>query len=109
MQRPGPSFIEGNLLQLRERKEEPSGERRAQWKSGLHKGVSKLFASGNSVEQVQKGNDRLVLAISLAIGVVPSSLTNEIMPCRHRGQAIEPGGPRPTAGPAFVEHRYRAQ
>lgn len=93
MQRPGLSLTEGNLLQLRERNEEPRGEGRAQGKSGLQNGVSKEFDSGSSVEQLQKDKDKLVLAVSLITAVVLASLMKETMPCRHRGQAIEPGGP----------------
>lgn len=93
MQRPGLSFTDGNLLQLRERKEDPIGEKRARCKSGLQNGVSNEFDSENSVEQVQKGKDKLVRVISLIIGLVSASLMKETMPCRHRGQAIEPGGP----------------
>lgn len=61
--------------------------------SGLQNGVSSVLGSGPRAVHVQNDRERLVLAISLAIGDAPSSLTNETMPWRHRGQAIEPGGP----------------
>lgn len=61
--------------------------------SGLHNGVVNVGGSGASPEQVQNDRDKLVLAISLAIGFVPGSLTKETMPFRQSGQAIEPGEP----------------
>ena len=105
MQRLGLSFIEGNFLQLRDRKEDPSGDGRGHWRSGLHHGVSKELVSGSSVEQVQKDKDKLFLAISFVAGLVPASLPKETIPCRHKGHAIEPGGPWETVDVLFVEHR----
>lgn len=67
------------------------------------------MVSGSSPEHVQNVRDKLVLAISLTIGLVPGSLANETMPCRQRGQAIEPGGPFATVEVQFVEQRYKAQ
>lgn len=85
MQRPVLSLTEGNLLLLRERSE--------QGKSGLQNGVSEEFDSGFSEEQVHKDKPMLFLTISLMAASVLESLTKETTPCRHRGQAIEPGGP----------------
>lgn len=65
-------------------------------------------SSGPSTEQAQKGRDNVVLGTSLTIAIVLSSFTNETMPWRHRGQAIEPGGPA-TVEHRFVEQRYKAQ
>lgn len=65
--------------------------------------------SGTSLEQVQNDRDKLVLAISLAIGFVLGSLTNETMPFRQSGHAIEPGGPLEHDDVQFVEQRYSAQ
>ena len=88
-------FIDGNLWQLKDRKEDPRGEIREQRNSGLQNGVvSEVVDSASaSPEQVQNVRDKLVLAISLANGLVPGSLANETMPFRQRGHAIEPGGP----------------
>ncbi|KAF3649803.1 hypothetical protein FXO38_17519 [Capsicum annuum] len=109
IQRPGLNFNAGSFWQLNERKEEPRGESRVQYKSGLQKGVSNVVGSCPSAVQEQKGNDRLVLPASLMIGVVCASLMNETMPCRHKGQGIEPGGPWATVDVLLVEHRYNAQ
>lgn len=108
IQSPGLNFNAGNFWQLIERKEEPRGESLEQYKSGLQKGVSKVDSRPSAVQE-QKGSDRLVLAASLVIGIVSASLTNETMPCRHRGQGIEPGGPWATVEVLLVEHRYNAQ
>ncbi|KAK1402136.1 hypothetical protein POM88_001741 [Heracleum sosnowskyi] len=58
--------------------------------SVLQNGVSSV--SEPRAVHVQNDSDRLVLELSLTIGDVASSLTNETMPWRHKGQAIEPGG-----------------
>lgn len=94
MQRLELIFIDGNLWQLRERRGDPSGEILVQWILGLQNGVVKEAISGpSSPEHVQNERDKLVLAIVLTIfGLVSGSLTNETMPCRQRGQAMEPGG-----------------
>ncbi|KAL8096200.1 hypothetical protein AgCh_037234 [Apium graveolens] len=91
MHRLGFIFSNDNLWQLKERKDDPVGGNRAECTSGLQNGVSNV--SEPRAVQVQNESDRLVRAMSLTIGDVASSLTNETMPCRHRGQAIEPGGP----------------
>lgn len=65
-------------------------------------------SSGPSTEQAQKGSDNVVLGTSFTIAIVLSSFRNETMPWRHRGQAIEPGGPA-TVEHRFVEQRYKAQ
>lgn len=109
IQRPGLNFKAGNFWQLNEWKEEPSGENREQYKSGLQNGVSNVVGSCPSAVHAQNGNDRLVLAASLMIGVVSASLTNEMIPCRHKGQGIEPGGPCAAVEVLLVEHRYNAQ
>lgn len=85
------SFSDDNLWQLRERKDDPVGGNRAECTSGLQNGVS--IVSEPRAVQVQNDSDKLVLAMSLTIADVASSLTNETMPWRQRGQAIEPGGP----------------
>lgn len=101
--------MDGNLWQLRERKEYPRGEILEQHSSGLQNGVSSEDDnSGPSPENVQNDRDKLVLAISLTTDLVPGSLTNETMPCLHRGHAIEPGGPLETFEVLFVEQRYKA-
>lgn len=100
--------MDGNLWQLRERKEDPRGEILEQHSSGLQNGVSSEDDSGSSPEHVQNVRDKLVLAISLTTGLVAGSLTNETIPCRHRGHAIEPGGPLATFDVQFVEQRYKA-
>lgn len=84
-------FSNDNLWQLKERREDPVGENRAECASGLQNGVSSV--SEPRAVHVQNDRDRLVLAMSFTIGDVASSLTNDTMPWRHRGQAIEPGGP----------------
>lgn len=101
-------LIDGNLWQLRERKEDPRGEIPEQRGSGLQNGVSSEEDSSPSPEHLQKDRDKLVLAISLTTDLVPGSLTNETMPCRQRGHAIEPGGPLATVEVQFVEQRYKA-
>lgn len=91
MHRLGLIFSNDNLWQLKVRKDDLVGENRAECTSGLQNGVSSV--SEPRAVHVQNDSDRLVLAMSLTIGDVASSLTNETMPWRHRGQAIEPGGP----------------
>lgn len=103
------SFIEFHLWQLRDRNDAPSGEILEQVNSGLHNGVVNVGGSGASPEQVQNDRDKLVLAISLAIGFVPGSLTKETMPCRQSGHAIEPAWAWETDDVLFVEQRYSAQ
>lgn len=98
MHRPGLNL---KLWQLIDCKDEP---RAHDVLSALHSAVSREVGSAKSVEQLQKDSD-LVLVISLDMGFVPSSLTNEMMPCRHRGHAIEPGGPWFTVAVLLVEHR----
>lgn len=95
MHRPELNFTDGNLWQLRERNDPIEEEQnRADWLSGKQNGVSIVLGSGPSAAvHVQNDRDRLVLVISLVTGDAPSSLMNETMPWRHRGQAIEPGGP----------------
>lgn len=110
MQRLGLSLTEGKLWQLRDRKEDPSGEMRVQWKSGLQNGVSIEFLSMPSVEHEQNVRDKLVLALfSLYSGPVPGSLTNDTIPWRQRGHGIDPGGPWAKVEELLVEQRYRAQ
>lgn len=108
MQRLELSFTEENRWQLRLRNEDPRGEIRLQWKSGLQNGVVSEVGSGPSPEHVQNERDKLVLAISLTNGFVPGSLTNETMPFRQRGQAIEPRGHWETVELLFMEQRYKA-
>ena len=104
------SIIEGNLWELRGWHDAPGGESWEQVNSGLHNGVVNVGGgSGTSLEQVQNDRDKLVLAISLAIGFVLGSLTNETMPFRQSGHAIEPGGPLEHDDVQFVEQRYSAQ
>lgn len=86
-------LIDGNLWQLMVRKEDPRGEIRVQYTSGLQRGVVIEVESGISLEHVQKDRDKLVLATALTVGFVPGSLANDTMPCRQRGHAIDPGGP----------------
>lgn len=78
MQRPGLNLTDGKIWQFRDWNE-LRGASRAQGKSGLHNAVSREVGSGTSAEQVQKDND-LVLAISLAMGLVPASLMKETIP-----------------------------
>lgn len=77
---------------------------------GLQNGVVMSVESpSTSLEHVQNVNDKfVVLGISLGSGLVPGSLTNETMPWRQRGQAIEPGGPCVVVEAEFVEQRYKA-
>lgn len=97
MQKPELSFIEGNFLQLRDRKEEPRGDTRLEdGGGGLQRGVVSKVRSGLSHEHAQKDSERLALAASLVIGLVPGSLVKETMPLRQRGQGIDPGGPLAT-------------
>ena len=110
MQRVEFSFIEGNLWQLRDRKDdEPSGGIRVQWKSGLHnRVVIEVVEPEPTAGQVaHKDKERLVLGNSL-MGLVPESLENETIACRQRGQGIEPGGPAAIVEVLLVEHKYRA-
>ncbi|KAF9662684.1 hypothetical protein SADUNF_Sadunf18G0079900 [Salix dunnii] len=92
MQRLALKFIDGNFWQLKERNEDESGE----------------ILSCSSPEHVQNDRDKLVLEIALTNGFVPGSLTNETMPCRQRGQAIDPVGPWATVEVQIVEQRYNA-
>ncbi|PPR91119.1 hypothetical protein GOBAR_AA29567 [Gossypium barbadense] len=62
--------------------------------------------SNISLEHVQKDRDKLVLATALTIGFAPGSLTNDTIPCRQRGQAIEPIGPLATFVVLFVEQSH---
>ncbi|KAH7845553.1 hypothetical protein Vadar_003482 [Vaccinium darrowii] len=108
IQRLGLSFTGAKLWQLRDRKEDPSGEIQVQWKSGLQNGVSIEFLSAPSVEHVQNVRDKLVLApFSLYSVPVPRSLTNDTIPWRQRGHGIEPGGPWAQVEELLVEQRYR--
>jgi hypothetical protein len=76
---------------------------------GLHKGVViEEDVSGSSAAQLQIDRDKLVLAIPFTIGLVFRSFTNETMPFRQRGHAIDPSGPRATIVLQFVEQRYKA-
>ena len=87
-------LIDGNLLQLTDRKDDPRGEIREQQTSGLQNGVVRVAHSdAGSPEHVQNARDKLVRAISFTAGFVPGSIANDTMPLRQRGQAIEPGGP----------------
>ena len=76
-----------------QRNEDPRGKIRVQWTSGLQSGDVIEVDSGISVEHVQKDRDKLVRATALTVGFVPGSLTNDTIPCRQRGHAIEPVGP----------------
>lgn len=101
-------FIDGNFWQLRLRKEDPRGEILVQCIPGLQTGVaSNVEWSDISPEQVQNVRDKLVLAMSLT-GRVPGSLSNETMPCRQRGQGIEPSGVLAVFEELFVQQRYKA-
>lgn len=61
---------------------------------GLQNGVVMSASPSTSLEQVQNVKDKfVVLCISFGNGLVSGSFANETMPCRQRGQAIEPGGP----------------
>ena len=100
-------LIDGNFWQLRGGKD-PRGDFPEQQNSGLYNGVVNEEESDPSEEHVQNDSDKLVLAFSLAIDLAPRSLTNETMPFRQRGHAIEPGGPLDTVEVQFVEQRYKA-
>lgn len=41
----------------------------------------------------------------VSLALEPGNLTKEIIPCRQRGQGIEPGGPSVSEEALFVEHR----
>lgn len=88
--------------------EDPGGEIRAQWTTGLQSGVVIDVGSNISLEHVQKDRDKLVLATALTVGFASGSLINDTIPCRQRGQAIEPVGPLATFVVLFVEQRYKA-
>lgn len=108
MQRLGWSLTDGNLWQLRLRKEDPSGEIFVQLGLlGLQSGVVSVVGSGISPEHVQNASERLVLAISLGTGLVPGSLVNKTIPWRQSGHGIEPEGPW-TVTALFIEQGYRA-
>lgn len=99
------SLNEGNFWQLRERND-ANGDPRA---AGLQNGVFRsLGSSCISLEHVQNDRDKFVLGASLINGGVSGSFTYETMPCRHRGHAIEPGGPLLVVDAEFVEQRYKA-
>lgn len=107
-QRLALQFIDGNFWQLKDRNEDESGEILVHWKSGLQSWVFIEVKSCSSPEHVQNDRDKLVLEIALTNGFVPGSLTNETMPCRQRGQAIDPVGPWATVEVQIVEQRYNA-
>ncbi|KAK4783783.1 hypothetical protein SAY86_018151 [Trapa natans] len=93
MQRLGFSLMDGNLWQVRLRNEDPTGVILAQLDpSGLQSGVFKVD-SVVSPEHVQNVMERLVLAMSLGMGLVPGSLVNEIIPWRQSGHGMQPGWP----------------
>jgi len=78
---------------------------------GLQNGVVMSVESPRtSLEHVQNVKDKfvVVLCITFGSGLVSGSLTNETILRRHRGQAIEPGGPFVLVEVEFVEHRYKA-
>ncbi len=88
----------------------PSEDFREERKLGLHNGVViEEVVSGSSKEQLQNDRDKLVFAGPFTIGLTFRSFTNETMPFRHRGHAIDPKGPRPAVVLQFVEQRYKAQ
>jgi len=101
------NFIEGNLWQLRERKEEePSGGIRVQWKSGLHNWLFIEASRGSKPTAghvAQRDSDGLVLGCSRA-GLLPGILANETIAFRQRGHGMDPGGPDAVT-PMFVEQR----
>lgn len=109
MQRLELIFIDRNFWQLTLRKEEPSGEFREQDKSGLQRDVVSWVESATSPEHEQNDRDKLVLASSL-IGLVSGSISNDTIPCRQRGQGIDPMGPLVRVAGLLVELRqkYRA-
>ncbi|MCI07793.1 hypothetical protein A2U01_0028862, partial [Trifolium medium] len=74
---------------------------------GLQNGVvMSLESPSTSLEHVQndvKDKFVVVLCITFGSGLVCGSLTNETMPWRQRGHAIEPGGPCVLVEAEFVE------
>lgn len=101
------NFIDGNLWQLRDLKEEePRGGIWVQRKSGLHNWVStgaSLGSGPTAGQAAQRDSDKLVRGFSRA-GLVPGILMNETIAFRQRGHGMEPGGPDAVKA-TFVEQR----
>jgi hypothetical protein len=78
---------------------------------GLQNGVvMSLESPSTKLEHVQNVKDKfvVVLCITFGNGLVCGSFTNETIPWRQRGHAIEPGGPCVLVEAEFVEQRYNA-
>lgn len=106
MQKLAFSFIDPNLWQLSERKDEDeNGEILVQVKSDLYAfDCSGPDSAGSPENVVQRESERLGRPASL-IRHVPRSLANDTIPCRQKGHETEPGEPDDAAGVLFVQQR----
>lgn len=108
MQKVVLSFTEGNLWQLRDRKEdEPIGGIRVHWKSGLQywAGIEASESELTAGHVVHRDRERLVLGSSRTGLVMPGSAMKDTIAWRQRGHGIAPGGPGTVIEVLLVEHR----
>lgn len=70
--------------------------------SGVQAGDGRSDSRGCSMHGVQRPRDRCSL---ISFAGEPGNLTKEVIPCRHRGHGMDPGGPTISDGMLLVEQR----
>lgn len=70
--------------------------------SGVLVGVVSVGSRGCSMHGVQNPRERCNL---ISFAGEPGNLVNEMMPCRHKGHGMDPGGPNNSDELLLVEHR----